>query len=232
MALKNAKQSALIKRDEILKKTPIDRNNKITIIIFYCFIITAILCYAYFNSNYSVVIVDGQSMYPTANIQEREDYTKKDHAVIKFNAKYSKGDIIIAATESGSNVQNYVIKRVIALEGDTLTFITQGSKIKVVVNGEVLDEDYINPDSRMEDAMYGFLNLKYDQKFSNYFEGDVFTIPENYVYYMGDNRDFSYDCNNYGPVEEKYIVAKVIYIVPYGQDVFIYSVKTKLKEIF
>ena len=48
----------------------------------------------------------------------------------------------------------------------------------------------------------------------------VLTVPEGYVFFLGDNRGGSIDSSTFGPIEEKYLLVKVDYIVPYGTNIF------------
>lgn len=57
-------------------------------------------------------------------------------------------------------------------------------------------------------------------KYNDAINGYVLTIPENYVYFLGDNRGSSNDCSNFGPLEKKYMLVKVDYIVSYGTSIF------------
>ena len=75
------------------------------------------------------------------------------------------------------------IKRVIALPGDHVK-IENGS---VYLNGEKLDEPYISSDV-----------LTKSEKFND------FIVPQGYVFAIGDNRNASTDCRNFGciPLEK------------------------------
>lgn len=72
------------------------------------------------------------------------------------------------------------IKRVIALPGEHVE-IKEG---KVWINGEKLEEPYLQK-GLITDVIDGF---------------DDFTVPENCVFAMGDNRSHSKDCRNFGCV--------------------------------
>ncbi len=64
---------------------------------------------------------------------------------------------------------------------------------KVYINGEVLDEDYLNDDVHTN-------------------RGGVFydlTVPEGYVFAMGDNREDSKDCRMFGCIPIDKIESKV-----------------------
>jgi signal peptidase I len=99
------------------------------------------------------------------------------HLIIKkYDVKSLKnGDIIVFSSSATEN--NRYIKRVIAKGGDTIKI----DGCDVYVNNELLTETYTN---------------EYSQE---YFIGEL-TIPENYCFVMGDNRDASYDSRMIGLV--------------------------------
>lgn len=81
------------------------------------------------------------------------------------------------------------IKRVIALPGEHVQ-IKDG---KVYINGEELQEDYLQP-GIVTDVGIGY---------------DDFIVPENYVFAMGDNRNHSTDCRAFGCIPLEKIESKV-----------------------
>ncbi len=129
---------------------------------------------------FRVVGVVGDSMNPT--LQSGDWLT-----ISSVNKSYEKGDIVVITQPNGSNEP--LIKRVIAVGGDTLDIdFTLG---KVRVNGDVINEPYIlEPTNRRGD-----------------FNGPV-TIPEGYVFVMGDNRNDSLDSrfDSVGLIDERYIL--------------------------
>lgn len=90
--------------------------------------------------------------------------------------------------ESESSGKKSYIKRVIGLPGDYLE-IKEGS---VYINGEKLEEDYLQD------------GVVTDMAQANNEELFAITIPENYVFAMGDNRTGSTDCRSFGciPLEK------------------------------
>ncbi len=82
------------------------------------------------------------------------------------------------------------IKRVIGLPGEYVEIKDGG----VYINGEKLQEDYLQP-GVVTDMIQG--NME-----ESYFTG--FTVPENCVFAMGDNRPGSTDCRSFGciPLEK------------------------------
>ena len=85
------------------------------------------------------------------------------------------------------------IKRVIALPGEHVK-IENG---KVYINGTELEEPYLQPN----------VVTTVDAKKYNYFS--EFTVPEGYVFAMGDNRSQSTDCRAFGCVPVEKIESKV-----------------------
>jgi signal peptidase I len=86
--------------------------------------------------------------------------------------------------------QTVLIKRVVGLAGDTV----QGKGGRVYVNGELLVEPYLPPET-----------------FTSTF-GPI-TIPKGYVWVMGDNRGDSEDSRFFGAVPVKTIVGRAIWRV-------------------
>ena len=114
-------------------------------------------------------------------------------------ADVKRGDIIIFRMPDEPH--EIYIKRVIGIAGDEISYMecendNEGSEIKVVRNGEILDEPYIKePMIEFEDK-----NL-------------TFKVPENSVFVMGDNRNNSYDGRYWENhfVDKNAIIAKAIF---------------------
>ncbi|MBR3630009.1 MAG: signal peptidase I [Oscillospiraceae bacterium] len=126
------------------------------------------------------VTVQGRSMVPTLHDQDR---------LVMFRMLYQpkRGDIVVVNNYEGHTLDadgnivpnpgldENIIKRVIALGGQTIT--VDASAGEVWVDGEKLDEPYINE-----------LTLTNDRAFEY-----PLTIPEGYIFVMGDNRNHSTD---------------------------------------
>ena len=84
------------------------------------------------------------------------------------------------------------IKRVIGLPGDYVE-IKDGA---VYINGEKLQEDYLQPGVVTDVSESGF---------------DDFVVPENCVFAMGDNRNHSTDCREFGCIPLEKIEGKVLF---------------------
>lgn len=109
-----------------------------------------------------------------------------------YNPK--RGDVIVVNKETFSI--GPIVKRVIAVGGDTvdINFATG----EVFVNGEVLDEPYINEPTYTA-------------------EGTEFplTVPEGQLFLLGDNRNGSSDSRDprIGLVDERYVIGHVLAVI-------------------
>ncbi len=107
----------------------------------------------------------------------------QDNPIAKYNKKSGTEWFINNFLEIGK--RSY-IKRVIAVPGEHVE-IKEG---KVFINGEVLEEPYLQENV--------ITSVKLDESFNN------FTVPQNCVFAMGDNRSHSSDCRAFGciPLEK------------------------------
>ena len=125
------------------------------------------------------------------------------------------GDIVVIDTEGMSyfSSHKYIIKRVIATGGDEVTINFR--HWKVTVNGTPLKEEYVN----REDSTSAMLSLN-EEEFKKYgltrtVEADdsvtyAFTVPNDMVFVMGDNRPHSSDSRAAGCMEEYRILGRVL----------------------
>jgi len=137
--------------------------------------------------------ITGDSMYPTLKNKERivvEKVTYKSRTP-------RRGEIVVF--RSLQNDAIFLIKRVIALPGDTLRLADE----KITVNGNPVDESYLPKGVRVENL--GEL-IKYNGS----------PIPEGYFAAMGDNREESFDSRMFGLVPFDNFVGKafVVYWPP------------------
>ncbi len=129
---------------------------------------------------FTMVVVDGPSMQNTLVTGDRL-------AVVRLGYEPKTGDIIVFYP-NGDKSRPY-IKRVIAIEGQTVD-IHDG---QVYVDGVLKDEPYLgSPTTENGDQTYPL------------------TIPEGYLFAMGDNRQHSLDCRSttVGLVDYQDIVGK------------------------
>lgn len=195
--------------------------SKIDLFKLKCSQVFLYLCVVFFaisiciNVTYSVAPVYGKSMYPTIN--ESFDYTEKtqDYVVLNYIKTCNKGDVIVAKKTFEGDEENYiyVIKRLIATEGDSVEVDSFGN---IYINDVLLEENYAHNKQALSTK---FNSLK--QNIPELFKGNKLIIPKNQVFYLGDNRGNSTDCSNYGPVDKQNIIAKVDYLIKSGENFLI-----------
>ena len=136
--------------------------------------------------------VSGSSMYPTL--------VDKDYLVLESNFLYrdaKQGDIVVLYTPPFSENDELLVKRVIGLPGDTITFADG----YVYINGEKLEEEYL--------PVKGVTECD-----------ESFTVPEGCFFPMGDNRTGSNDARSWANpyVKVSAIQAKPFLVISVGSD--------------
>lgn len=90
-----------------------------------------------------------------------------------------------------------LVKRIIATEGQTIDFIDG----QVYVDGVLLDEPYTSGAETYPLISAANVSISYP-----------YTVPEDMVWVMGDNRTNSSDSRYFGPVEEDSVFGKAILV--------------------
>ena len=175
----------------------------------YCIVLAVVITVLIKNLLFSTTIVRKESMVPTL----------KDGDVLFVNRlsqvtgePLKRGDIVVLEAPigdvEGSDIAYYeedsfgekfiklfkktlYIKRVIGLPGEVIKIDGE----EVSINGEILDEEYVNP-------VKGSLSNAYEQQID---------IPEGYVFCIGDNRGASMDSRAFGLIPINKIEGKAIF---------------------
>jgi len=132
-----------------------------------------------------VVAVNGSSMVPTLN--------SGDRLLVQSSLfQVERGDVVVI--DSYIDYGKPLVKRVIAVGGDRVDINAETGE--VFVNGQLLDEPYIAEATRQ----------KGDMEFP-------LTVPEGYLFVMGDNRMHSTDSRyqDIGFIDERDILGQVLY---------------------
>ena len=160
--------------------------------------IILLLCVVYSINTYVIKLayVSGESMYPTL--------ADGDLLLVnQVNNQPSIGDVILIDTSQSSLPGEYAVKRVVALEGDTV--ILNYESDSVYVNGVRIVESYLNLDQG--DPMIepnGVSTITYQ-------------VPTGAVFVLGDNRNDSIDSRSemLGMIERTEIVGVVFLHIPF-----------------
>ena len=140
-------------------------------------VFTVLLIFGYFMRP---VTVDGRSMVPTLYNEDK---------LVMFRLFYQPhvGDVVVvnnhgghifagdSVVDSGASLDECIIKRVIANSGQKLEI--KAAEGQVYVDDVLLDEPYINELTLTDDRAFEY----------------PITIPDGYVFVMGDNRNHSSD---------------------------------------
>ena len=118
--------------------------------------------------------------------------------VLRVGSQPRHGDVVVIHTGDGLLDRTYIVKRVIATQGDRVKIDYDTDT--VTVNEIPIDEPYLNPEE--PDPM----EPRDGQTVVS------LTVPEGTVFVMGDNRNHSADSRSekYGPIATEKILGKVI----------------------
>ena len=131
---------------------------------------------------FSPTMVDGDSMEPALSHGDRLLMTKSYR-------EPSRGDIVVFYSDSSRNDEDRLLKRVVAVGGDTIE--VQGGV--ATVNGEVETGVFI------ADPAFPVAT-------------GPLTVPEDSVFVLGDNRAVSMDSRQLGSIPLEYVVGKVAFV--------------------
>ena len=138
-----------------------------------------------------LALVDGRSMYPTLH---------DNQLMLVFRPGYTPagGDVVVIHTGKGIFNRDYIVKRVIATQGQSVTI--DYDLDTVTVDDTTLSEPYLNFEEG--DPMLP----RDDRSVVRY------TVPEGCVFVMGDNRNHSADSRSdkYGMISMSDIVGRVV----------------------
>lgn len=115
----------------------------------------------------------------------------------------SRGDVVVfdrVTTSDGTVSHDDLIKRVIALPGDTIEI----KNCIVIINSKPTVEPYLDKD---------VLDLLDPVNRCRVANMPVQTVPDKKIFVMGDNRSESFDSRSFGPISKSLIVGRAFAIV-------------------
>lgn len=179
----------------------------LNIVLVCTVIITAYI--VFFAFAFFATHVEGVSMQPTYNANGGQDRILASKIV-----NYTYGDVVIIETNEEDLVNGgnkHIIKRVIALAGDSVNMAFQEGRLQIFVNGVQIEEkQYSEPIEYpiIPNTFLHFEALKTTWSYDSNENGLL--IPEGMVFVLGDNRDDSLDSATYGPYLAEKVVARVL----------------------
>ena len=146
--------------------------------------------------------VYGDSMYPTLE----NGYVVFTEKISTYFNNFDRGDIVILDGHDmeGYNHEEYLIKRVVGLPGETIR-ITEG---KVYIKPADSDEFFELKENYLEDGVETVVMSSGIEKGYN----EITLGPDEY-YCMGDNRPVSNDSRNLGPFSSDRIKGIAVIVV-------------------
>ncbi len=181
------------------------------------FIVFFMFCAVFWLSSHYAKPIDGLSMQPLIN---NYDVATGDIAIVSSIIRYTYDDILIVDM-SKSNIENsfvkdkLLIKRVIALPGDTLMLQWNGSEYIFYLKKQGEDSftplysnEYVQKMTNEDKANAFYNQTNWTNRIEPNFDGSI-TLPEGMIFFMGDNRDASYDCREFGPISTDCVVGVV-----------------------
>lgn len=109
-----------------------------------------------------------------------------------------QGDVVVL-TKEFATVTQPIVKRVIATGGQTVDIDYDAGTVSV--DGQVLDEPYINEPMRYPDSPWETITSV--------------TVPEGHIFVMGDNRNHSSDSRDerLGVIDQRYVLGRAMCVI-------------------
>lgn len=233
------KKQNTIRQEEYLEKQAKKFPKVLFYIFLVYFILFSIYIggYIYFRNTYELSEVFGASMQNTLNPNIYSQNEGDDLVYVNIKKKPEKFDIIVIKDKDSSEKEIKLIKRAIGMPGDLITIKKDtsegGDGFYHVYYGNIetqeiekLDETYIKSyrDWTNSKISYTAGDIEYEDEFHTNFiasgkyetytiDGTTFfKVPENNIFYLGDNRARSSDSRARGTGEIKNVegVAEII----------------------
>lgn len=192
-----------------------------------------LVCALWFLSHYQRLWVSGSSMYPTFE----GNGTEIVYGRFCFS-KLDRGDIIVVAHPMQTEK---VLKRLVAFGGEKICVIQNldltYSLVVITCDGTTIIERTLNVGAGQDlkisiESTSNQTFLKEGKKFVEINGNKYLKIPENCVFYLGDNVTSSWDCSEYGAVPQMFVLSKIEFITTKNGSAFIQIITQIFDKIF
>lgn len=177
------------------------------------------------------VIIIYATVRPFDIVGDSMEPTFYDGNTVLVDKNYStpvRGDIVVikqtSLSSNGTSTNNYIIKRVVAVEGDKIGFVKKDSKIFFYLDDGTGWKKMFEPYTK-EYMTYASSSVVFNQSIIPIFDdetklknGGYTVIEKDKFFAMGDNRNISADSRKYGQFSVSAIEGKEILV--YEQNSF------------
>lgn len=143
--------------------------------------------------------ISGPSMEPTLMSDNRVLVNKLSYRIRDIR----RGEVVVfdrVRTENGVEQHDDLIKRVVALSGETIEI----RQCQVLIDDVALEEPYLGDAYEAETDPAVRCRVV---------DRPPETIPQNHVFVMGDNRAESFDSRNFGPIPTSLVVGRAFVVL-------------------
>ena len=180
-------------REPVVTRSPLKAVGEWVVVVAVAIIAALLIRLFLFQQYY----IDGPSMQTTLMPEDRVLVNKLSYRLHDVR----RGDVIVFDRITSETQHDDLIKRVIALPGETL----EVRSCVVYIGGVQLDEPYLNPEQVSQADPTARCGAHTDMS--------ALTVPEGDVFVMGDNRVQSFDSRDFGPVEVSKIRGRAFVVI-------------------
>lgn len=180
-------------REQVVTRSPLKAVGEWVLVVAIAIIAALLIRLFLFQQYY----IDGPSMQTTLMPEDRVLVNKLSYRLHEVR----RGDVIVFDRITSETQHDDLIKRVIALPGETL----EVRSCVVYIGGVQLDEPYLNPEQVSQ--------ADPTARCGNHTDMSAVTVPVGEVFVMGDNRVQSFDSRDFGTIEVSKIRGRAFVVI-------------------